>query len=559
MITEQDLLELDRKLDSSIVSQSLLSQPRDIALVHLLRYFEDYVRLYAPKHLGRESHQAALIHGQGGMHFAILWIFRHCPPPASKRRYETHNEIYRQAHDLHESAMDYSMVWDLLTMVWRKRAVAQCETDGTIRVEYANQLVADGEMADRFIGTSDTPGLGLDFLNSAVNPHSFVQEIRVQSDDKGNVKYSVPASTFNQVAKCWRNSACQLWELGGTWNLGGYTVSQFRDFWIGLLTLCWIRFWACSSSGRQGGDLDNTIIVLPLGEWVKCLANNSGLDPDIANTILSDLVYDIDLYQPNMKQPHVTYQPFVPLHSGLVALSNWLVLLSSHERNIWDLVSIKRPRIHSVLRNKKEQIWLEEIKALLKSYGLASYGPIGFSLGDKGSDLDLLVLDRTAKFGLCCQLKWLTTPDHIKDVQYTESELNNGLIQAQLSLRWVTSLPVKLQDLTGLSSHELQHYEFQALVLSKNTIGSGWVHLRGIPIVNERLLKWVLGEPHQKSLQTLWQIGEERRYLPKRGKHFRDEDIKVSFADISFLGKNMGARLTGSWDPAQDIDLNGLP
>lgn len=66
MITEQGLLELDRKIDSSIATQSLLSQPRDIALVHLLRYFEDYVRLYAPKSLDPESYQVAVKNGQTG-------------------------------------------------------------------------------------------------------------------------------------------------------------------------------------------------------------------------------------------------------------------------------------------------------------------------------------------------------------------------------------------------------------------------------------------------------------------------------------------------------------
>jgi len=558
MITEQDLQELDRKIDSSIATQSLLSQPRDIALVHLLRYFEDYVRLYAPKSLGPESYQVALKNGQTGMHFAVQWIFRYCPPPASQRRYETHDVTYRQAHDLLESAMDYSMIWDLLTMVWRKRAVAEREKDDTICIEYANQLMADGEMADRFIGTSDSPGLGVNFLNSTGTPHTFVQKIRAQSDNKGNVKYLVPASTFNEVARYWRKQASQLWELGEAWDLGGYTVSQFREFWIGLLTLCWIHFWACFSSGKQGGDLDNTVIILPLEDWTERLVSNCGLDAKTIDTILNDLTFDIGLYKPNVKQPDVTYQPFFPLHSDILALSNWLVLLSSHERNIWDLVSIKRPKIHSVLRNKKEQVWLEELKTLLKSYGLSSYGPINFTLGSQSSDLDLLVFDCSSKFGLCCQLKWLTTPDRIKDVQYTEKELNNGLTQAQLSLRWVTSLPVELQSLIGLSSHELGQYEFQALVLSKNTIGSGWIHLSGIPIVNERLLMWVLGEPHRKSLRALWQIGEERRYLPKRGKHFRDEDIKVSFANVNFLGKNMGAKLIGAWDPAQDIDLIGL-
>jgi hypothetical protein len=558
MISEKDLQELDRKIDSSIATQRLLSQPRDIALVHILRYFEDYVRLYAPKSSGPESYKAALKNGQTGMHFAVQWIFRYCPPPTSGCRYETRDATYREAHDLLELAMDYSIIWDLLTMVWRKRAVAEREKDGTIRIEYANQLVADGEMADRFIGTSDSPRLNVNSLNPAGTQPSFVQKIRTRSDNKGNVKYIVPVSTFNEVAKYWRKQASQLWELGGAWDLGGYTISQFRVFWIGLLTLCWIHFWACFSSGKQGGDLDNTALILSLKDWIQRLVTNCGLDAKTVGTILNDLTFDIGLYNPNVKQPDVTYQPFLPLHSDMLALSNWLVLLSSHERNIWDLVSIKRPTIHSVLRNKKEQVWLEELKTLLKTYGLSSYGPISFTLDSQSSDLDLLVFDHSSKFGLCCQLKWLTTPDRIKDVQYTENELNNGLIQAQLSLRWVTSLPVELQNIIGLNSHELGQYEFQALVLSKNTIGSGWIHLSGIPIVNMRLLMWVLGEPHHKSLRALWRIGEERRYMPKRGKHFRDEDIKVSFANVNLLGKNMGAKLIRAWDPAQDIDLVGL-
>lgn len=80
----------------------------------------------------------------------------------------------------------------------------------------------------------------------------------------------------------------------------------------------------------------------------------------------------------------------------------------------------------------------------------------------------------------------------------------------------------------------------------------------GVPIVNERLLKWVLGEPHHKSLRSVWQVGEERRYLPKREKHFKDKDIRVSFAGINFLGKDMGAEIIGRWEPASDINITGF-
>lgn len=307
-----------------------------------------------------------------------------------------------------------------------------------------------------------------------------------------------------------------------------------------------------------GGDLDSVVIVSSREDWVKRLGRNSGVSHEAVKAILSDLTYDADLYRPKSKHPNVTYQPFFTLHSDFLALSNWLVLLSSYERNIWDLVSIKRPMIHSLLRNKKEQIWLSELKPFLNSYGFSTHGPMKFTLDGQNSDLDLLILDQQAKFGLCCQLKWLTTPDRIKDVQYAENELNTGLKQAQLSLKWVASLPTDLSAQIGVSRDELPQYEFRAVVLSKNTIGSGWIYMPGVPIVNERLLKWVLAAPHYRSLKALWRVGEERRYLPKREKHFKDEDVSVGFANINFLGKGMGARIVGSWDPALDIDLTGL-
>jgi hypothetical protein len=558
VITRKELAQLDQQIDSSIAALKILSQPRDVALIHLLRYFEDYVRLYASKYIGSLSHQVALKNGQSGMHFAVQWIFKHCPPPLGGPTYKTGDQVYRQAHDLHEKAMDYSMVWDLMTMVWRRRATAEREADGTIRIQYANQLATDSEVADRFMGTSDDPSIGAGSLHPSIGPENFLQEIQTIKAGGGNTKYTVPASVFDKVALAFRNHAYQLSELDESWNLGGYTISQFRELWIGLLTLCWIHFWACLSSDKKGGDLDNTIIISSREEWVKRLGKNCGMADATVNTILGDLVYDIGLYKSNSKQPDVTYQPFFPLHSDLLALSNWLVLLSSYERNIWDLVSIERPEIHSILRNEKEQVWLSELKPLLNSYGFSTHGPIKFTLDGQTSDLDLLIIDERDKFGLCCQLKWLTAPDRIRDVEYTERELGVGLAQAQLSQKWVTSSLTELSKRIAVSHDGLQQLEFRSLVLSKNTIGSGWKYLSGTPIVNERLLKWVLGEPHHKSLRSLWQVGEERRYLPKRKKHFQDEDVRVSFANINFLGKDMGARIIGSWDPASDININGL-
>jgi hypothetical protein len=284
----------------------------------------------------------------------------------------------------------------------------------------------------------------------------------------------------------------------------------------------------------------------------------SRLNKDVVSIILDDLIYDPALYGTGKKQPDVTYQPFFPLGSDLLALSNWLTLLSNAERNIWDLLSIKREKIHAELRNRKEKLWLRELSPRIDSYGLKVYGPLSFTFGARKSDLDMLVLDKKTYFGVGFQLKWLTSPDRIRDVKYTENELQKGLNQATLSLQWLNSRPNELQQLTGLSADELARYEFESMLLSKNTIGSGWVHKPQIPIINERLVHWILGNPHRRNLRTLWQVGEERRYLPKRGKHFRDEDVAVRFGDIRFLGEGLGMTLKAPWDPEKDIDLTGL-
>ena len=120
-------------------------------------------------------------------------------------------------------------------------------------------------------------------------------------------------------------------------------------------------------------------------------------------------------------------------------------------------------------------------------------------------------------------------------------------------------MPRELQRVTGSTAEELAKYEFKAVVLSRNTLGSEWVYKAGIPIINERLMHWMLSAPHHKNLRTLWHVGEERRYLPKEGKHYTYENRSiVEFGGVRFLGERTGLIPQGCWEPSQDIDLAGL-
>jgi hypothetical protein len=235
-------------------------------------------------------------------------------------------------------------------------------------------------------------------------------------------------------------------------------------------------------------------------------------------------------------------------------VSSYLVILSNCERNTWDLLSLLRPALHSDLRNRKESFWLGELKPWLAQLGLKVAGPIKHGDGDT----DLLILDPSNRFGVVWQMKWLTPPDRVRDVAYTEKELGVGISQATKSLSWIRSNARSAAHHLGVSLSQVRDAEIKPIVLSKNTIGSGWVNDASVPISNERLLKWVMAAPHHKSLRTWWQVCQGRRYLPRRPRHFRDIDMDATFGGIRFIGKGFGMEYANAWEPSTDIDLTGI-
>jgi len=277
------------------------------------------------------------------------------------------------------------------------------------------------------------------------------------------------------------------------------------------------------------------------------------------SAILRDLTFTQELYRAGRRQPDITCQPFFPLGHDLVALSGSLLVDSNAERNLWDLLSIIRPALHSTLRNKKEEYWIPGLTGSLSHYGLTCRTRIPVQLGNEKTDLDVLILDRARGFGLGCQLKWLTAPDRIRDVEYTDRELRTGVDQAELSRRWLLTKPVSLTSRLGITAQELAGMRFEVAVLSKNTLGSSSVYRRapGVPVITERLLTWVLGEPHRATLQTLWKVASDRSYFAIPNIHYSDENTEAEFAGVHFTGEALGMLLRQPWTPEADIRLPG--
>ena len=554
-LNERQLRQLDDDLDDGIAKLPLLREERSAALAQILYGFEDAI-CGLPS--GDMRSQQAAINLLDGLHFAVLWCFKHCPVAETKADLSFKSKAESYAHEMLRSASQYSRAFDLMSMMWRKMGVGRRD-DGTVRVSIGHpdsQLV---QIAGRLIGRTMLPEAREDIRRAreSFSYDRFRSTSRVRKVGRRAITYEVPRELFDTFAVQQRSVLDHCWELEGTWNLGGYTVQQFRDFWVAVTALAWIHAYACSSIGSNAEVRDSVLRVKTRHRWESEISKYSGLDTTVIGPILRDVTFDPTLYGEGKPKPDLLCQPFIPVGDDLLVLSGWLVRLVNSEAALWHLLSITRPDVHSVIRNNKERFWLRELIPKMAQWGLHATGPFRFEHCNQRSDLDLLVVDQARCFSVAFQLKWLKPPEDVRDREYNDRELRKGIEQAELALKWLRSAPSELSSSSGLSADVLKKFDYRALVLSKNTLGTGGLPV-GIPVVNEQLLYYTLGNPHGRSLEALYRVAEERRYLPKLGVHFVWSDLDASFGGIHFIGEGFGAELLRHWDPLTDLDLGGL-
>jgi hypothetical protein len=549
LLTTAEIEDLDLKLDAPIPSMPLLARERDVALIHLLRAYESYMVGNATT-ANRGERENATKHAYEGLHHGVKWIMQYCPQTSSAAPLTFDAEVYLEAEQLHKEAREYSKVWDLMSMLHRGLIEASKENDETIHLKFASELNKEMDFAGTILNDPYGPELSEPILTPDVI-HDIATSVTVQSVDP--LSYQVSDDLFSRMFDRISRMTSDKWEMDPNWNLGGYTLAQLRTLANTLDTICTIH-------GEVSRRLDNPQTILaaiikyhPKNTWMRILARRSRLSQEVVAAILSDLTYDGTLYAAGSKQPHITYQPIFPLATKILAVSNWLVHVSNMERNLWDLTSIKRPELHSRLRNLKEKSWIQELRQRAPELGLNIYPTIKFEFEGQKSDLDALIIDKNCRFGLICQLKWLIQPGRISGVIYNDREIEKGIEQAELALKWARSNPTGLAQRIDLRAADLTQYEFAPIVLCKSTLASGYLRRPGVPVINERLFDWILSEPFHKDIRTLWNVGEELSYLPEQGKHFETINASVEFAGVTFRLDGLACLPKSPWKA--DVDL----
>lgn len=559
-ISKGELSALDARIDGNIGAFSVLTLARPVVLLHLLRFYEDYLRLVIPGIVAAddvESYLAARKNAQDAMQFALLWAAERTPQ-SNVIDLDLNKDAYELCLPMFQGAIQYSHVWDVMALLFQGRGRGEWNGVDRVEVSYIDPLASEFDVAGRFVAPPDPPGLRDRIAPEATAFQELLAKMNPRDVGGGKVGYDLLPDVFEQMKTMHRGLLGHLWELDGTWDLGGYTLAEFREVWLCLVTLCFAHQLACWNSGALGGGIRSLVPVKTVHRWEKELVRLSGVLRPAVSQIMTDLTFAAALHRPGTKRPDVTYQPFVPLGQNMLALSGSLVLDSNAERNLWDLLSIIRPKVHSDLRNRKERYSAGDLVPWLEGLGLECATGLPVKLGDDGTDLDLLIIDRLRNFGLGCQMKWLTAPDRIRDVGYADKELIVGTGQAELSLRWLTTKPNLLRQKFGLTTEELAAMQFQVAVLSKNFLGSVAVYRQApeIPVITERLLKWILDSPNRASLKALWHTAQSRSYFPIAGVHYADEDFEASFGGVTFRGTALGMKTLKPWTPENDIRIS---
>lgn len=251
-LTEQEIDEVDRAVDATIPSMPLLSRRRDVALIHLLRFHESYMvgNAFTPNRGEREN---ASNHATDGMNNAVQWIFQHCSAEPSTPNLTFDAQAYLEAEALHRAAIEYSKVWDLMSLMRRSHIQGFKEDDKTIRLTFSSNLNRELSMANSAIASPYGPVL-LEPIATPKVIQDILNSVHVQSVEP-QLNYQVPDALFNHLSERIRRMTAEPWEMDPDWDLGGYTIGQLRELRVTMDTLCVIH-------GQVSRSLGDAVAIL---------------------------------------------------------------------------------------------------------------------------------------------------------------------------------------------------------------------------------------------------------------------------------------------------------
>jgi hypothetical protein len=295
-------------------------------------------------------------------------------------------------------------------------------------------------------------------------------------------------------------------------HLNGYSLGEFKSFYIALLILCSIHEYICYPFDKPGQPIPASSLVMlkTRSVWTAKLSQMSGLPKAVCEAIISDLTLD-PVAQPGAS---MCIHPFVPLDGFVLAVAPQFPLASAVDDNILRSFSYRYPALFSAQNTEKESVMRERIKDAAVRFRVDH----SIELPDKTTEIDVLLADEASSTVVLAELKWSRKPNRTLERIARDKDVAKGLAQLQLIRAYARKHPDFLRELgklpRSLTSYANVHY---LLVVWDHWF---WIDPEdGIAVVSfDALLPALNSGTNLRSLLTELLTYE---WLPVEGRDFR--------------------------------------
>jgi hypothetical protein len=211
-----------------------------------------------------------------------------------------------------------------------------------------------------------------------------------------------------------------------SFQLDGYSLREFKSFYIALLILCSIHDYLCYPTIQYGLPIPTSSLVMvkTRATWIARLTAISGLPQSTCEKIVSDLTLDA-VGQPGSS---MCIHPFVPLDSVTLAVAPQFPLASLADDNVVRAFSYTSPALFSAQNTQKEAAMKTRISDVARQYSV-NYS---IELPDGSTEIDLLLEHEASSTVVMAELKWIRKPNRTVERISRDKEVEKGISQLRL-------------------------------------------------------------------------------------------------------------------------------
>jgi hypothetical protein len=501
------LRNIEKQIDEFYLTNDLVQIPYSQALWYLLGYYEDkyLVTLSGFQKLSINQISAFIDNIIIELKHSIHWIYSSCPKDGTYTR-EFNEYYYKASHRLAELAQNYLNFETLFT--YGSQGLIQLEVvDSTIMAVGNTFEDSTHEAYDRLL--EETPQKNIKNKDKIIK--SIIKSLSVKG---GDFSYVASKKLICLAIKSMNIYDDNIFTLPSNWNLGSYSIDEFRRMYKVILALSFIHLLARGLAAELGCaalGFYNGLIVISKTDLIRKISIFSSVKEKTACQFVEELTYG----EQGIKNPDPALQPLFKIENDTYILMPSLLLGSSAERNYIVLMN----RIPEKRQNYLKLVQEKEICLKGKIQSEITLPSIHYYSGKPNwtnslPDIDLAIISDKDKTVTCLELKWFICPSEPREVIEKSKEIQKGISQLLKLRDEFLYYPSYFQNLMKVDDS----YEFFFILLSENNIGLGVFQDKRIPVL--KVSHFIEQVNTLKDLREVsnWCIGH--KYLPVQNQDF---------------------------------------